>query len=732
MNYISYIIKFLYRIRYWLICLPTVLAIFAYMQTKNISRNYTAYSTIYTGLITSVNILSESGLATTTSTQNSMMDNLLNIVTSDQTLKNVSLRLYARCMVYGNPNEDNVYIKADNYLNIYNRGVSIHHLIDKRSSNDSINEVNTYNNLVAYEKNDKDNKDNYVYGIYRYYLPYFNRTELKTIEVQRDGKSDMLELSYTTNDAGIAYQTLKILNDEFIRQYQELRYGETNNVIAYFENELRRIAAELRAAEDSLTIYSVAKRVINYEEETKQITVLDKEYELGYWSSYRSNESSEHLLGELEKRMGLNADIYRNNSDFLSSMEKISGLNQKLTLPSTYSEVLLPTLAKDSLKQQLKTSENQFNDIANRYGQLQHSKEGISNDNVVNEWLGQVIANEKSKAELQAMQKNKNDLDTKYDHYAPIGSTLKRKERAVSIAEQEYFSIMSALNTARLRQKSLQMNSATLKVMNDPVYPLSPLDNNRRKVVFGIFFATFIFILFFFILIELLDRTLRDNVKVKAITGGVAAGAFTRFFRARRRRYNQTYADISAKNLCNLTSTHFKAEKNNIINIISNESGEGKSFVMEQMAAHFTSMGMEVKKLSWHNKFETDAKSFIQSLNLPDMDAPGKTPAKDTVILVEYPSLREAALTREILNGVSINLLVVDSRRTWQTTDQMLYERLINMIETTPLFFVLNHTKLEAAEDFNGMMPPYTYFRKIFYQISQLGLTSSNNQRRNA
>ena len=728
MNYISFFIKFLYRIRYWLIFIPLIITLIAIYQIKHSTRNYTAYSTIYTGLVTGVNILSESGMTVTSTTQNSMMDNLLNIVTSDQTLKNVSLRLYARSMVYGDPNKDNIYIKASNYKAIYAHGTPIHHLIDKSSPNDSINEMNTYKNLLAYEKNEPGN---YVYGIYRFFLPYFNRKALKTISVERDGNSDMLELSYTTDDPGIAYQTLKILNEEFIKQYEVLRFGETNNVIAYFERELARAARELKEAEDSLTIYSVKNKVINYGEETKQIAVLNKEYELGYWDSYRTNKSADHLTRELEKRIQLNAEIFRNNSDFLSAIDQMSGLNHNLTLPTPYTENPQLTL-KDSLTSRLYQSKNQFDSIANRYGELQHSKEGISNDNVISEWLTQNIALEKSKSELEAMKKNKEDLDAKYSHYAPIGSTLTRKERAVSIAEQEYFSIMTALNNARLRQKSLQMTSATLKVMNEPIYPDYPLDSNGKKVAAGIFLASLIFVVFFFLLIELLDRTLRDSNKVKTVTGGVTAGAFTRSFRGRYRTFNQTYTDMSAKALCSFASTYFKPEKNNIVNIISNEPGEGKSFVLDNMAIQFQSMGMDVKKLSWHDQFETDAKAFVQSLELPDLDNTDKLSSRNTVILVEYPSLREAALTREIMNGVSLNLLVADSRRTWQTTDQSLYVRLKDMTGATPLLFVLNYTRLETAEDFNGLMPPYTRLRKLFYRLSQLGLTAKDYRRKNA
>lgn len=95
-------------------------------------------------------------------------------------------------------------------------------MIDKKSDNDSINEQRTYENLLAYETNDPTN---YVYGIYQWNLPYVNREALKKIHVKRLDNSDVLEVSYTTNDPGIAYQTVVILIDEFNKQYQELRFG---------------------------------------------------------------------------------------------------------------------------------------------------------------------------------------------------------------------------------------------------------------------------------------------------------------------------------------------------------------------------------------------------------------------------------------------------------------------------------------------------------------------------
>ena len=85
-----------------------------------------------------------------------------------------------------------------------------------------------------------------------------------------------------------------------------------------------------------------------------------------------------------------------------------------------------------------------------------------------------------------------------------------------------------------------------------------------------------------------------------------------------------------------------------------------------------------------------------------------------------------AALTPDILQGANLNLQIVDSRRTWKNTDQQLLDRSSKMSGETPLFIVLNDAQQDTAEDINGLMPPYTFFRKLFYRLSQLGLTTKD------
>ncbi|MDD2526027.1 MAG: hypothetical protein PHH63_06910, partial [Bacteroidales bacterium] len=161
-------------------------------------RTYDVSTTIYTGIITGYSIEESSGsLTRTQSANNALLDNLMNIITAESTLKKVSLRLYARSMINGDPNKDNNFITSGKYRDLYNKSKrpldhsNLLSLIDKTS------EDATIKNLQAYEKPDKNN---FVYGLFNYYHPHYSYNALKNIKVARIGISDILQVSYSADD----------------------------------------------------------------------------------------------------------------------------------------------------------------------------------------------------------------------------------------------------------------------------------------------------------------------------------------------------------------------------------------------------------------------------------------------------------------------------------------------------------------------------------------------------
>ena len=128
-----------------------------------------------------------------------------------------------------------------------------------------------------------------------------------------------------------------------------------------------------------------------------------------------------------------------------------------------------------------------------------------------------------------------------------------------------------------------QMTSATLKIINPPTYPIAAMPTKRKLMVAAGFFGTLMFLIGIFTLIELLDRTLRDKLRTERITGGKVLGAFpAKEFR--RRAYESICTDIATQYMSNAVLNLFRPDRLNIVNILSTQSGDGKSYIAEHLA----------------------------------------------------------------------------------------------------------------------------------------------------
>lgn len=734
MNYVTYIIKFLFRIKWWLILFPTIVAYIVYLKMGIAPETYKSTTTIFTGIVSGYDIETNESTRQDWNVINNAMDNLINIIMSQTTLKNVSMRLYAQGLVHGDPNQDNEYITAKSYRTLLQKTPdNVKALVDRNS--DSI----TLMNLENFEAPEHSN---HVYGIFRWEHPHYSYQALSKIKVRRLGSSDLLEISYENDDPKIVYNTLDLLNKEFVKQYRDLRFGETNNVIKYFENELKRVGDDLRDMEDSLTKYNVEKQVINYDEQTKHIAALSRDYELRLEEILLSYNSAKKLRETLESQLnGLQAAI-RSNTSFITQMDEIASLQSRLSAAEAFREESKSASATDevkigvepssrnelnALRKELDRRSKQLKETTDEISQMQNTKEGISASAIVTQWLDAMLLEQKSKVELEVMKDRKMLLDEKYTFFSPIGSTLKRKNRAIDFSENSYLSTLQALNTARLRQKNLQMTSATLKVINPPIMPIKAEPGKRSIIVPGVFVSAFLFILGIFILLEILDRTLRDKVRAERIVGGRVIGAFPGPGRFSERRYAQNYREISSKFLGNAVLNYLSPGKSNILNILSTEPGDGKTTLMENLAAHFRETGMKVRVVSWNNDFNSEHKNYLLAEKLSDFihDTPDDIPLTEAdLILVEHPSFATVSVPKELLKEAALNLLVIPANRTWSDTDQQLYDKTVELTGKTPLTLCLNYAKRTVVQSFTGLMPPYSWTRRIGYQISQFGFTA--------
>ena len=721
MDIFRYIVRFLYKIRWYLVVLPTIALIVAWFMTRNMERVYDANTTIYTGMITSYNLEGGSGIAG--GNQQTNITNLILIIQTDNTIHEVALKLFARCMMYGNPNKDNNYITAEHFRQL-NASVppEVKALINPQ------NELETYRNLKAYER---PSQDNYLFGLLNYH-PYFSISSITSrLKVLQLNNSDIIDIAYSANDPGICYNTLDILNEVFANQYQQLRYGETMNVIKFFEKEVKRLYRNLTTAENDLIKYNVKNRIINYTEQTKQVANLEAQQQIKNNDLRMNIATTEALIAYLKQQLGSRAKIIESNQEFSSLVRDITRLqsriaNLKLMSSENGGNNNEAQLELAKAERQLDATTKKVKELAiTLEGANYNTDTGIKSADLIDRWLEQVILLEKTKAELSAMDIMQQNIDQQFIFFSPIGATLDRKDRHIGFIEGNYMEMLKALNAARLRQRNLQMSTAVLRVLNPPMFPLNAQPTNRMMTLLGSFMLTFLLTALYFFIIEMLDRTLRDRMRSERITQVPVMGCYPKESTLRYRRFNKTINDMALRQLSKALLPHFKEGQQNVLNLLSTDAGNGKSYISQELENYWLSLGLQVRRLTYDEDFLAEDSRYLMATDIKSI-CPDIMP--NEIAIIEYPNLDDNTIPSGLLNMGTINLMVTRANRTWKDVDQKALKELQSRLENKEsLFMYLTEASRYAVEEFVGQLPPYTKFNNFIYRLSQLGLTAIEN-----
>jgi hypothetical protein len=441
--------------------------------------------------------------------------------------------------------------------------------------------------------------------------------------------------------------------------------------------------------------------------------------------------TAKSLMDYLERQLGDRAKIIRANRDFTEQITDISRIQSRISnLRLMNSEG-----GEGNVESQLELAkaERMLQDRTARMKELTRDIEagsystetGVKANDMISRWLEQVLLLEKTKAEMSAQDIMRQKIDKQILYYAPIGATLARKDRHISFIEGNYMEMLKALNSARLHQRNLQMTTAKLRVLNPPMFPMNAQPTNRMMILLGAFMLTFVLTALYFFIIELLDRTLRDRMRSERITKVPVMGCFPKESTLRYRRFNKTIADMALRQLSKSLLPHFKEGQQNVLNLISTDAGNGKSYIAQELENYWISIGLQVRRLTYDEDYLAEDSRFIMAKDIKDI-CPDILP--NEIAIIEYPNLDDNSVPPALLNMGTINLLVTRANRTWKDVDQKALKELQSQLEDqNTLFMYLTEAQRYAVEEFVGQLPPYTKFNNFVYRISQMGLTAVEN-----
>lgn len=719
MDILLFISQFLYRIRYWLLWGTLFVTGLVIYFTQFLPYSYTVKSSLYAGITSSTSL---DGAAVNFSVVAATFDNLVNIAKSRGTLEKVSLRLLASSYTHGEEWKDNQYIQAKHYRQLLQiTPKEVMELIDRKD------ESKTLANLTAYKKNDHNN---FIYSAFNRTIAFYSMAALDRVELKRIGNSDILDISYTSADPGLTQLTVAFLIEELINAYEILRFKSTNDVIAYFEEQVRLAKVRLSEEEDNLMHYNVQERIINYGEETKALAATRYQVDDRLEAAKRTYEGAVALRKMLDEKMDVRAQIIRNNTNLLQELDKVSNLNQSIMEKEIFISDKSKSKSEELQKEktELRQAEDRISSISDNLNEFAFTKEGVGIENMINEWLIALVNEARAQAEMKVLESRQQDIFDQYSHMSPVGTQVNRKERAIDIAEDNYRTQLSGLASANLRLKNIEMSTSNLQTVAPPSYPLTDNGRNRLMYILAAFFGSMIFIILYFLLIEVLDHTLRDPYRSKRLSGLPVIAAFNGISNLKYRGFLKACNRLAAAYCCNRLNKYMKVGEPTVINLLSINSREGKSFLAKYFIRHWESEGLRVRLVTHDYDFESNGKQYVQAQQLSDFWMLNEAEKTPDIILVEYPSIKDSSIPLPVLQKADVNLLIANACRLWRDSDNTTLAPFKEALKDTPFMLYLNNADRDVVESFTGELPPKMPIHSFISRLAQLGLTSQKNE----
>lgn len=533
-----------------LLLTPLAMAALVSFFTKTPAYTYSSETTLYTGIASGSSV--EMDKSFSYFANNTAFDNLINVISSRETQQGVAIRLLAQHLML--KNYDTKFISRESFNNLrkitpayINKLVvksweTSHVKIPADTSNpnavfsfDSLDTTNTLQtwpasieraafnqtvkNLEAYMAG---SDTNFVYKLLYFSHPHYSIKAISTVNVKRIGSSDLVKLSYETNDPGICQQTLAFITEVCIKNYKLIKENRSDAIVKYFEHQLKQAAGRLKIGEDKLLRFNEDNNIINYYEQSKAVAVVKEDLDVDFNNKRIKLAGLKAGINSIEAKLGVREQVQLQSSVILEKRNKLNEINSKIATVEIVGlgkeldndQLVILQQASEKLKDEIRKAVNDLFSYGN-------TTDGLPVSTLLNDWLTNVIEYEDTKAGLEVLGERIKEFQKQYAIYAPAGANIKRIEREISVSEQEFLEILHGLNLAKLKMQDAQL-ATTIKAVDPPFFPLSPNPTKRKILIIIAAMVGFIIVLSAILATEYFDDTLKNTSRaLKAIKVGV-------------------------------------------------------------------------------------------------------------------------------------------------------------------------------------------------------------------
>lgn len=692
----------------YVIIIPLVVGAVVFLATKDLPLNYSTFSTVYSGVTSNTGLIVDVVKVDNVATQNEY-NNLMSMLSSSSFYEDISLHLLTQHLLLTKPDKEIISEAAFNELKL-NVPPKVRKLVVKGNYDATLQNLKNY--IVQDDKN-------YIYRLMNYGAKYYSVQAISTLKSERLTGSDLIKITYECDDPGICYNTVKYATQQFIANYSEFKLSQSNSAIAYFEAKLDEIRKKLDASEQKLLNFNIDNVIINYYEQTEQITTQQEKIEIRLQEVKMEYEASNAVLAKLEAEVEKRYDINLRNTEVLRLREQLLYYNKAITAIELHDNSPDKPKLNDFINKRRKL-EIRLQDKVDSLNVFDNKSQGIEAQKLLSEWLEAVKNNENYMALYKSMQERLIEFMKQFKRYAPLGAEMKRMEREINVYEREYLSVLHDLGVARQNEKNISMRS-NMKIYDQAKFPINAIPpKTKLYVVIGALFSLIFYLLVVF-LIELFDSRIKSPSQLKKLIEKDVIAAYSA---PSKKNIAREYIETRATKMIfqKVREISFGKDRPVVLQFISNwhdiDAREYALLLANELRKYtFTATILDFKSNASDSVLPDSDSQILRKDNYDMYDSYNALLQSENIntdfVLCLYPEINAGIASPALLSEGLITIWVFDANSLWTNADKYLLDK-VNQIVRNNDFAILINAEPDNLEEMYGEVPKKRSFIRKF------------------
>ena len=290
---------------------------------------------------------------------------------------------------------------------------------------------------------------------------YDERSLRKDLDISRDGESDFISVTFTSDNPQLSAFVVNTLCKEFIDYYSTNIKRNEANAVAFLSNLLTEKRNALNEKKDALQKYKIDNGILNLDEQSKSIFDQILVYTDKKLQAEKDIASYEGAVKSIEQRFNpkdrkyIESTISQYNQAITNTEEQLHALNTKY-VHEGFNPKYKPAL--DSIQRSLT---RQINNSSDKY----ITNPLVAKDDLVRQKMQLEVSRDLAKYSVKSIDDELAILNAKFNRLVPFDATVKTYGFDIDIASKEYLDVLNKYNSTNLQSnfaiKLLQIEPAT-------------------------------------------------------------------------------------------------------------------------------------------------------------------------------------------------------------------------------------------------------------------------------